>query len=349
MTASVARQIVLAARPNGKPKLTDFRLEETEIPTPAAGQLLLEVQYLSLDPYMRGRMDDRKSYATPLQLGDAMAGEAIAKVLVSNHSGYAEGDIVLAPTGWQTHALSDGTGPYGRSLRKLDPAVAPVTTGLGVLGMPGFTAYGGMRVIGQPQPGETVVVAAASGPVGSLVGQLAKLAGARAVGIAGGPEKCAFVKDELRFDAAIDHRAADFPAQLAAACPNGIDVYFENVGGAIWQAVLPLLNKYARVPVSGLIAQYNGVSGSDGTDRLPATMREVLSKSLMVRGFINYDFSAQYYADFLREVGAGIADGSIRYREDVVDGLENAPEAFIGMLDGRNFGKLIVRVAVDTA
>jgi NADPH-dependent curcumin reductase len=261
-----ARQIVLAARPQGKPQLTDFRLEEIAIPTPAAGQLLLETQYLSLDPYMRGRMDDRKSYATPVRLGDVMGGEAVARVLASNRSDFAEDDIVLAPTGWRTHALSDGTGPYGRSLRKLDPTVAPVTTGLGVLGMPGFTAYSGMRVIGKPQPGETVVVAAASGPVGSLVGQLAKLAGARAVGIAGGADKCALVKDELRFDAAIDHRAADFPAQLAAACPNGIDIYFENVGGVIWQAVLPFLNKYARVPVCGLIAQYNGVSGSDGTD-----------------------------------------------------------------------------------
>jgi NADPH-dependent curcumin reductase len=344
-----ARQIVLAARPKGRPQLTDFRLEETAIPAPASGQLLLETQYLSLDPYMRGRMDDRKSYATPVQLGDVMTGEAVAQVLASNHPDYAKGDIVLAPTGWRTHALSDGTGPYGRSLRKPDPAVAPVTTGLGVLGMPGFTAYAGMRVIGKPQPGETVIVAAASGPVGSLVGQLAKLAGTRAVGIAGGPAKCTFVKDELRFDAAIDHRATDFPAQLAAARPNGIDVYFENVGGAIWQAVLPLLNKYARVPVCGLIAQSNGQSGGNGTDRLPATMREVLSKSLTVRGFINYDFATQYYADFLREVGAGIADGRIRYREDIVDGLENAPEAFIGMLDGRNFGKLIVRVAVDAA
>jgi NADPH-dependent curcumin reductase len=202
-----------------------------------------------------------------------------------------------------------------------------------------------MRVIGKPQPGETVVVAAASGPVGSLVGQLAKLAGARAVGIAGGAEKCTFVKNELRFDAVIDHRAAGFSAQLAAACPKGIDVYFENVGGAIWQAVLPLLNKFARVPVCGLIAQYNGTSSGDGTDRLPGTMREVLSKSLTVRGFINYDFAEQHYAGFLREVGAGIADGSIRYREDMVDGLEKAPEAFIGMLDGRNFGKLIIRVA----
>jgi NADPH-dependent curcumin reductase len=222
--------------------------------------------------------------------------------------------------------------------------VAPVTTGLGVLGMPGFTAYAGLRLIGKPQPRETVVVAAASGPVGSLVGQLAKLAGARAVGIAGGSQKCAFVKNELHFDAAVDHRVADFPAQLAAACPNGIDVYFENVGGAIWQAVLPLLNNFARVPVCGLIAQSNGPSGGDGTDRLPATMREILSKSLTLRGFINYEFAAEHYPAFLREVGAGVADGSIRYREDIVNGLEKAPEAFIGMLEGRNFGKLIVRV-----
>ena len=210
MTASLGRQIVLAARPNGKPNLTDFRLEETETPTPGPGQLLLEVQYLSLDPYMRGRMDDRKSYATPLQLGDVMTGEAVARVLGSTHPGYAEGDIVVAVTGWRTHALSDGIGLYGTALRKLNPAVAPVTTGLGVLGMPGFTAYGGLHAIGKPQPGETVVVAAASGPVGSLVGQLAKLAGARAVGIAGGPEKCGFMKDVLRFDAAVDHHAADF-------------------------------------------------------------------------------------------------------------------------------------------
>jgi NADPH-dependent curcumin reductase CurA len=197
--------------------------------------------------------------------------------------------------------------------------------------------------------GETVVVAAASGPVGSLVGQLAKIAGARAVGIAGGPEKCAYVTDELRFDAAVDHRDPDFAARLTAACSNGIDVYFENVGGAIWQAVLPLLNKFARVPVSGLIAQYNGVGQGDGTDRLPATMRQILSKGLIVRGFLYYDFAAEHYAAFLREVGAGIAAGRIRYREDFVDGLERAPEAFIGMLEGRNFGKLIVRVDASNA
>jgi NADPH-dependent curcumin reductase CurA len=335
----MARHIVLAARPQGTPQLTDFRLEDTAIPTPASGQLLLGVQYLSLDPYMRGRMDDRTSYAKPLPLGEVMPGEAVAQVLTLHHPAYAAGDIVLAPTGWRTHALSDGTG-----LRTLDPAVAPVTTALGVLGMPGFTAYAGLRLIGKPQPRETMVVAAASGPVGSLVGQLAKLAGARAVGIAGGAQKCAFVKDDLRFDAAVDHRAADVPAQLAAACPHGIDVDFETGGGAIWQAVLPLLNTFARVPVCGLIAQSNGVGKGDDTDRLPATMREMLSKRLTLRGFIDNEFAAEHYPAFLREVGAGIADGRIRYREDIVDGLEKAPEAFIGMLEGRNFGKLIVRV-----
>jgi NADPH-dependent curcumin reductase len=341
MTEKIARQIVLAARPHGRPQPSDFRLEETAIPTPNSGQFLLRVQYLSLDPYMRGRMDDRKSYAKPVPLGGVMEGESVAKVIASKHAAYTEGDIVLARTGWCTHALSDRA-----DLRKLDPAVAPVTTGLGVLGMPGFTAYSGLHVIGKPKSGETVVVAAASGPVGSLVGQLAKIAGARAVGIAGGPEKCAYIKDELGFDVAIDHRDPDFAAKLAAACPKGIDVYFENVGGAIWQAVLPLLNKFARVPVCGLIAQYNGVGKDDGIDRLPATMREILSKSLTLRGFINYEFAPEHYAAFLREVGAGIAEGRIRYREDFVDGLENAPEAFIGMLEGRNFGKLIVRVGV---
>ncbi len=339
MSVTKARQIVLAARPQGKPRVTDFRLEETAVPTPGPGQVLLHVQYLSLDPYMRERMDDRESYQPPIPLGDVMPGESVATVVASHHPGYSAGDIVLAHTGWRTQALSDRS-----DLRKLDPAVAPVTTGLGALGMPGFTAYAGLRVIGKPKRNETVVVAAASGPVGSLVGQLAKLAGARAVGIAGGPEKCAYVKDELGFDAAVDHKGADFAANLAAACPDGIDVYFENVGGAVWQAVLPLLNQFARVPVSGLVAQYNDAGQGDRTDRLPATMRAVLFKSLTVRGFINYDFAADHYAAFLREVGAGIADGRIRYREDFVDGLEKAPEAFIGMLQGRNFGKLIVRV-----
>src|SRR6185437_2892377 len=225
--------------------------------------------------------------------------------IASDRQGYAVGDIVLAHAGWRTHAAWEGPAP-----RKLDPRLAPITTGLGVLGMPGFTAYSGLYVLGKPKAGETVVVAAASGPVGSLVGQLAKMAGARAIGIAGGADKCRYVVDELRFDTCIDHRAADLPAQLAAACPGGIDVYFENVGGAVWQAVLPLLNSYARVPVCGLIAQYNGTTDA-GNDSLSATMREVLSRSLTLRGFINGEFADQR-PTFLREVGAWIAEGRVR-------------------------------------
>lgn len=339
MTEGHSKQIVLAARPRGQVQPGDFRLEDIRVPEPAEGQVLLQVRYLSLDPYMRGRMDDRKSYAKPVSVGQVMEGESVAEVIASRHPDYAVGQMVLARTGWCMHAVSDGTG-----LRKVPPSLPPVTTRLGVLGMPGFTAYSGLRIIGQPKPGETVAVAAASGPVGSLVGQLARIAGARAVGIAGGVEKCAYVKDELRFDAVVDHRAPDFAEQLKTACPDGVDVYFENVGGAVWQAVLPLLNKYARVPVCGLIAQYDGATAGAGPDMLPRTMREVLSKSLTLRGFINSEFN-DYYPDFLRDVGAAISDGRVRYREDIVEGLENAPDAFIGMLAGRNFGKLLVRVS----
>jgi NADPH-dependent curcumin reductase len=341
MSKHPVKQIVLASRPKGLPTPENFRLEETTMPALPPGGLLLRVLYLSLDPYMRGRMDDRKSYSKPVGIGEVMAGESVCEVIASDRPGYAAGDIVLAHTGWRTHAAWEGVAP-----RKLDPSLAPITTGLGVLGMPGFTAYAGLSVIGKPKQGETVVVAAASGPVGSLVGQLAKMAGARAIGIAGGPEKCRYVAEDLRFDAAVDHRAPDFADTLAAACPNGIDVYFENVGGAVWQAVLPLLNQFARVPVSGLIAQYNDNATGQvaGPNLLPATMREVLSKRLTVRGFINYDFAEEHYTAFLRTVSAGIADGRIRYREDITDGFENAPAAFVGILEGRNFGKALVRV-----
>jgi NADPH-dependent curcumin reductase CurA len=340
MNERKARQVVLAARPRGAVQLSDFRLEEAPIPEPGPGAMLLQAKHLSLDPYMRGRMDDRKSYAEPAAVGSAMPGESIATVLESNLPGYAAGETVLAFTGWRTHALSDG-----KRVRKVDPAAAPVTTRLGVLGMPGFTAYSGLKIIGKPARGETVVVAAAGGPVGSLVGQLARIAGARTVGIAGGPRKCAFVKQELGFDDAVDYRAPDFPELLAAACPGGIDVYFENVGGAVWLAVLPLLNQFARVPVCGLIAQYTSEQPQGGVDHLPGAMRMILSKSLALRGFINYEFEDAYYADFIREVSQGIADGHIRYREDITDGLENAPRAFIDMLAGRSFGKVLVRVA----
>jgi NADPH-dependent curcumin reductase len=340
MSKLAVKQIVLASRPKGPPTAANFRMEEVPMPQLPPGGLLLRVLSLSLDPYMRGRMDDAKSYAKPVDIGETMRGESVCEVLASDRQGYATGDIVLAPTGWRTHAAWDGP-----PLRKLDPKQAPITTGLGVLGMPGFTAYAGLNVIAKPKVGEAVVVAAASGPVGSLVGQLAKMAGARAVGIAGGAAKCRYVIDDLRFDAAVDHGAPGFADKLAAACPQGIDVYFENVGGAVWQAVLPLLNTYARAPVCGLIAQYSAAGPPPGPNLLPATMRQVLSKSLTLRGFINTEFVPEHYAEFLRIVSAGLADGRIRYREDITDGLDNAPAAFMGLLEGKNFGKALVRVA----
>ncbi|MEO4002088.1 NADP-dependent oxidoreductase [Mesorhizobium sp. CAU 1732] len=334
------RRILLASRPNGAPTAENFRTEDATIPALSKGQVLLRVLYLSLDPYMRGRMSAARSYARPVEVGDLMEGGTVAEVVLSRHQDFEPGDVVLSHSGWQSYAVSDGG-----DLRKLDPSQAPVTTALGVLGMPGFTAYSGLLTIGQPKPGETVVVAAASGAVGSVVGQIAKIKGARVVGIAGGPDKCAFVRDELGFDAVVDHHAQDFEAQLAAVCPDGIDVYFENVGGKVWDAVFPLVNEFARIPVCGLIAQYNHAGDSfPGPDRLPPLMRAILSKSLLVRGFIQREFVDQRPA-FYHDVAEWIASGRLRYREDFVDGLDNAPNAFIGLLEGRNFGKLIVRVA----
>jgi hypothetical protein len=332
-------QVVLASRPIGRPSPDNFELVRTPVPTPGEGQLLLRIRYLSLDPYMRGRMSAAKSYAAPVEIGQPMEGGTVAEVIESRHPDYAAGDIVLSHSGWQSYALSDGAG-----LRKLDPEQAPVTTTLGVLGMPGFTAYAGLLTIGQPKPGETVVVAAASGPVGATVGQIARLKGTRAIGIAGGPEKCALVRDEFGFDAALDHRSPTLAEELRAACPNGIDIYFENVGGKVWDAVFPLLNTFARIPVCGLVAQYNSTGPFEGPDRLPVLMRDVLTKSLTIRGFIQREFQAQRPA-FYREMAQWIAEGRVKYKEDIVDGLENAPEAFIGLLEGRNFGKLVVRVA----
>ncbi|QQX86619.1 NADP-dependent oxidoreductase [Cupriavidus necator] len=338
---NIGRQIVLAARPEGAPRLSDFRLEEVSVPVPRDGEVLLATKYLSLDPYMRGRMSDRKSYSAPTPIGGVMEGEIIAEVVQSHHPDYSVGDRVMSRLGWRTHVVSDGNG-----LIKLDARFSPITTALGVLGMPGMTAYTGLLTIGKPQPGQTVVVAAASGPVGSLVGQIAQIKGARAVGIAGGPAKCAYVKDQLGFDAVIDHRSPRFAEELAAACPDGIDVYFELVGGAVWQAVFPLLNEFARIPVCGLIAQYNSTGQPEGPDRLPATMREVLSRSLMIRGFIVREFQDQRAA-FLDDVSTWISEGRIGYREDIVKGFANAPEAFIGLLEGKNFGKLVVDVDGD--
>jgi NADPH-dependent curcumin reductase CurA len=334
-----ARRIVLASRPVGEPKASDFRLEEFPVPQPGPGQMLLRTQWLSLDPYMRGRMSDAPSYAKPVGIDEVIEAGTVSEVVASNNDKYQKGDIVLSRVGWQTHALSDGSG-----LRKLDPALAPVSTALGVLGMPGMTAYTGLLVIGQPKAGETVVVSAASGAVGSAVGQIAKIKGARAVGIAGGPEKCRYVKEELGFADCVDHRAANFAERLSAACPKGIDVYFENVGSPVWDAVFPLLNTFARVPVCGLIAQYNMTELPAGPNRVPQVFRAVLTKRLTIRGFIVTDFAA-HFGDFIRDMPQWVKEGRIKYREDVADGLENAPAAFMGMLKGRNFGKQLVRIA----
>jgi len=334
-----AKRVVLASRPVGEPKPSDFRIEDYAPPTPGDGEVLLRTIWLSLDPYMRGRMSDGPSYATPVPVGGVMEGGTVSEVIASNNPGFAKGDIVLSRAGWQTHALSDGKG-----LGKIDPTLAPVSTAVGVLGMPGMTAYTGLLDIGKPRAGETVVVAAASGAVGSAVGQIAKIKGARAVGIAGGADKCSYVTGELGFDACVDYRAGDFPERLNAACPKGADVYFENVGGPVFDAVLPLFNPFARIPVCGLIAQYNATELSPGPNRLPLLMRNVLTKRLTIRGFIVTDFAARF-PDFIRDMPQWIKDGRIKYREDIAEGLENAPQAFMGLLRGKNFGKQLVRIA----
>ena len=338
----INHRIVLNSRPVGAPTLDNFRLEEAPIAAPATGEVLLRTLFLSLDPYMRGRMSDGPSYAAPVALGEVMVGSTISRVEASQHPDFKAGDLVLGQSGWQSLALSNG-----KALSKLDTAMTQPSLALGVLGMPGFTAYMGLLDIGQPQAGETVVVAAASGAVGSVVGQIAKLKGCRVVGIAGGAEKCRYVVSELGFDACIDHRSPDLKQQLAAACPKGIDVYFENVGGAVFDAVLPLLNTRARIPVCGLIANYNDTALPPGPDRLGLLPRTLLIKRIKMQGFIIFDDYAHHYGEFFGEMSQWLKDGKIKFREDVVDGLENAPQAFIGLLEGKNFGKLVVRVARD--
>jgi NADPH-dependent curcumin reductase len=338
MTDEQNVQIRLAARPTGIPARENFAITREPVPVPGDGEVLLRTRYLSLDPYMRGRMSDAPSYAPPVQVGGIMVGGTVGEVIESRAPDLEAGDLVLAYTGWQAYGVAKA-----KAVRKLDPDLAPVTTALGVLGMPGFTAYAGLTQIGKPAAGETVVVAAASGPVGATVGQLAKILGARAVGIAGGPEKVAYLR-EIGFDAAIDHRAGDFAAQVAAATPDGIDVYFENVGGHVWDAVFPRLNSFARVPVCGLIAQYNEHEPRSAPDRMPGLMSAVLRKSLTLRGFIQNEFAGRLMPEFLERATPWVRDGRLKYREHIVDGLENAPEAFTGMLAGRNFGKLIIRV-----
>ena len=340
---AVNRRIVLNSRPIGAPSDANFRLENGTVPVASKGQVVLRTLYLSLDPYMRGRMSDEASYAAPTALGEVMGGSTVSRVEASLNADFKVGDVVLGYGGWQDYAVADGT-----SLTKLDAKMTHPSLTLGVLGMPGFTAYMGLLDIGQPKAGETVVVAAASGAVGSVVGQIAKLKGCRAVGVAGGADKCKFVVDTLGFDACIDHHASDFPAPLAAVCPNGIDVYFENVGGTVFDAVLPLLNVSARVPLCGMIANYNDTALPAGPDRMSLLTRTLLSKRIKMQGFIIFADYGERIDEFTSEMGAWVKAGKIKFREDIVDGLENAPQAFMGLLEGKNFGKLVVRVGPDT-
>ena len=330
------RQIRLQRRPTGAPTPDDFAIVDSPAPTIEDGHVLRRTIYLSLDPYMRGRMNDARSYAKPVALGDVMVGGTVSEVVESRHPSFKAGDFAVGMDGWQQWASSAPTG-----LQRLDPTVAPISTALGVLGMPGLTAYVGLLDIGQAKSGETVVVSAASGAVGAVVGQLARLKGCRAVGVAGSRDKCDYLTRELGFHAAVSHRDPDLRAALSAACPDGIDVYFENVGGVVLEAVMGLLNRGARIPLCGLVSQYNLRPLPPGPNLIP-----LLTNRARIQGFLVMDHFDRYDA-FMREVAPWVRSGELRYREDIVDGLDAAPQAFIGMLEGKNFGKLLVRVSPD--
>jgi NADPH-dependent curcumin reductase CurA len=333
------RQIVLASRPHGRPTPSNFRLEKSDKPTPKEGEVLLRSVYLSLDPYMRGRMSDAESYAKPVEIGEVMLGATVCQVETSLNPNFKAGEWVLAYTGWQDYALSDGTGLTSLGMSPTHPSYA-----LGVLGMPGFTGYMGLLDIGQPKVGETLVVAAATGPVGATVGQIGKLKGCKVIGVAGSDEKCRYAKETLGFDECLNHKADNFAEQLKQQCSKGIDIYYENVGGKVFDAVLPLLNTGARIPVCGLIAHYNATQLPEGPDRLALLLRTILTKRLKIQGFIIFDDYASQYPTFAKEMAGWLSEGKIHYLEQIVQGLENTPDAFIGLLEGANFGKLVVQV-----
>ncbi|SNB66848.1 hypothetical protein SAMN07250955_105202 [Arboricoccus pini] len=333
-----ADRIVLAERPKGQPTPAAFRLEEFELPEPAAGEVLVRTLYLSLDPYMRTRMNDAPSYAAPVALGEVMTGETVGVVERDRSGRFKPGDIVRCYSGWQSAFVAAAA-----QLSLVDQALGPVSTALGVLGMPGLTAYAALEAIAKPQAGETIVIGAAAGPVGALAGQLARLRGLHTVGIAGGADKCRYVTSELGFNVCLDRRQDDMASQLGEACPNGVDIYMELTGGQVLEAVLPLMNLHGRIPVIGIIAWYNASGRPEGADQLPDFMRQVLYKRLHVEGMIVSDL-AELRPAFEREVSARLKAGEIVYKEDIVEGLANAPDAFIGLLEGRNFGKLLVKI-----
>jgi NADPH-dependent curcumin reductase CurA len=333
------RRVVLAARPTGEPTPANFRLEEKPIPSPKDGEVLLRTVWLSLDPYMRIRMNEGFTYAPSADVDGVMVGETVARVVESKNPSYRVGDLIVSKHGWQDYAVSDGTG-----LMKLPSDMKDTSRALGTLGMPGFSAYMGLLTIGMPKPGETVVVGAATGAVGAVVGQIAKLKGCRAVGVAGGAKKCEFAVKELGFDACVDHYSNDLPALLKAACPKGVDIYFESVGGKTFDAVRPLLNLFARIPLCGLIAHYSSTDLFAGNNQLPLFFIEALIKRLRIEGFIIYDLYAEHFDKFLKEMSGWVASGKIKIHEHVIEGLENAPQGLIGLLDGKNFGKAVVNV-----
>ncbi|RAI59255.1 NADP-dependent oxidoreductase [Roseicella frigidaeris] len=332
-------QVLLRRRPQGAPVPEDFEIVERAAPEPAEGEVLVRAAYLSLDPYMRGRMSEAKSYAKPVALGAVMEGRTAGTVVASKAPGFAPGDVVAGGSGWQRFSCVKAAG-----LIKVDPAEAPLSANLGVLGMPGLTAWVGLEDIGQPQSGEVMVVSAASGAVGQVVGQIGRIRGCKVIGIAGGERKCRYVTEELGFDACIDHRG-DLAAQLDRHCPEGIDVYWENVGGVVQAAVFPRLRDFARMVMCGVIAQYNVAEGSDSFGGAPGpNLGAVVRKRLRIQGFIVSDNGWPRYPQFRREMLGWMGDGRLRWREDVVEGLRNAPQAFIGLLEGKNFGKLVVKI-----
>jgi NADPH-dependent curcumin reductase CurA len=336
MSRSTNSQILLKQRPDGEPQESDFAQVESDIPQPGDGEVLNRTIYLSLDPYMRGRMSDRKSYADPAKLGEVMVGATVSQVVQSNHPDFSPGDFVLGYDGWQTYGISKGD-----SLRKLDPQQAPIVYALGLMGMPGMTAYFALLDVGQPKSGETVVVSAASGAVGSVVGQIAKIKGCRAVGVVGSDEKCDYIVNDLGFDASINRKTQDLSSALQSACPDGIDVYVDNTAGPILEAVMQHLNLGARIPLVGLISQYNATTPPPGPNLMP-----LLTHRAMIKGFLVGDYQSRQ-AEFVNDMAQWLQAGKLAYKQDVRQGLENAPAAFIGMLRGGNFGKLIVQVSDD--
>lgn len=334
----IARTVQLVSRPVGMPTTSNFQISEVELDGPEQGEVLLRTLWLSLDPYMRGMMSEKSTSLPSILLGGSMPSECLARVIDSNDPSLKPGDVVFVDDYWRDYAVRKAS-----DCRRIEVGAAPIQAALSVLGLTGLTAYAGLKHIGKPQTGETLVVGAATGAVGSIVGQIAKIAGARVVGVAGGSDKCRFAMDELGFDYCLDRYQPELTERLAKECPNGIDVYFDLTGGDILNAALPLLNRFARVPVCGGIAHYNDTQPPAGPDRLPDLMATILNQSLTVRGFLVFDFLADY-EEFSSTMQNWLAGGRIRYREDVSDGLEAMPSAFIRMLEGRNFGKALIRI-----